>query len=336
MEIERNEAELLAARGEVQKKESSESSTKAALAKALSSLTSQAETAEEKSREVAISANRVSAEVRSLLPAVEFLFHTLAAGEAVAGPVDGSAGAPAKTSASMKMYNSPALQLAVREQAPPTASLLPSFMGILENRSADIIQLYAAMLTAGQIRDGGDVLDAEAAMEEEARDDDAALKAAAAGAEALVENEAVAAAPAEAPLPDLPTKRFISPAALGPSKPMGGLKESLTTSALVAAMSATATTGVAAGGEGGVGAAGGAAGATRRGATGRAEAMPSMRRGAVEEEEEEAAGKAAVIRPYTLDELKRQAVASITADRSVPAIKSAATSAAGILGRGSS
>jgi hypothetical protein len=319
----------------VQKKESSESSTKAALAQALSSLTSQAESAEAKSAEVASSAARVSAEVRALLPAVEFLFHTLAAGEAVAGPADSaSAVAPSKTSSSLKMYNSPALQMAVREQTPPTASLLPSFMGILENRAADVVQLYAAKLSAGQIKDGGEEFDADAAEEEAARDDDAALKAAAASAEGLVEASAPAAAAKaeEAPLPELPSKRFISPAALGPSKPMGGLKESLTTSALVAAMSATATTGVAAGGEGGAGAAGGAAGGTRRGATA---TMPSMRRGAAEEEEEEAAGKLTVIRPYTLDELKRQAVASITADRSVPAIKSAATSAAAFLGRGS-
>jgi hypothetical protein len=63
--------------------------------------------------------------------------------------------------------------------------------------------------------------------------------------------------------------------------------------------------------------------------------MPSMRWGAAEEEEEEAAGKQTVIRPYTLEELKRQAVASISADRSVTAIKSAATAAAGSLGRGS-
>jgi uncharacterized membrane-anchored protein YjiN (DUF445 family) len=35
-----------------------------------------------------------------------------------------------------------------------------------------------------------------------------------------------------------------------------------------------------------------------------------------------------------LEELKRQAVASISADRSVTAIKSAATAAAGSLGRG--
>lgn len=318
----------------MQKKESSESSTKAALAQALSSLTSQAESAEAKSAEVASSAARVSTEVRALLPAVEFLFHTLAAGEAVAGPADSaSAVAPSKTSSSLKMYNSPALQMAVREQTPPTASLLPSFMGILENRAADVVQLYAAMLSAGQIKDGEE-FDGDVAEEEAARDDDAALKAAAASAEGLVEASAPAAAAKaeEAPLPELPSKRFISPAALGPSKPMGGLKESLTTSALVAAMSATATTGVAAGGEGGAGAAGGAAGGTRRGATA---TMPSMRRGAAEEEEEEAAGKLTVIRPYTLDELKRQAVASITADRSVPAIKSAATSAAAFLGRGS-
>lgn len=89
------------------------------------------------------------------------------------------------------------------------------------------------------------------------------------------------------------TRRFLSPAALGPSRPPGRLKESVTSSALMAALGADV---VAADGAGG-------------------------------EEEEDS------VRPLTMDALKRLASASSGTDKNYNVMRTAANTAANVLTR---
>jgi hypothetical protein len=226
-------------------------------------------------------------------------------------------------------------------------SSLPSFMGMMENRASDLIQTYAAKVTMGEVQEDGEALDAEEAAEAAEAAEDKLLAAGAESAEAVAEGgdakvaELMASMEGEASKGDAEAgagKRFFSPAALGPSRPTGKLKESLTTSALVAAMSISAGiggdegagAGAGAGKRGGGGAAGGSASARGTGGAGRLG-------GGLEEaeEEEEAGGKPGVaLRPLSLEEIKRQAVGNIHADRTVRAIGSAAAMAALVLGRG--
>ncbi len=342
VEIERNEVELQGSRMDVQVKETSTAALKQQRAKQLAFLEDQARSCEERASESLANANRVSSEVKTVLVAMEMLFYTLAAGQALTVPSQLALTSPTKSrpTASLKMYSSPALVQAVHEGSSITMSSLPSFMGMMENRASDLIQTYAAKVTIGEVKEDGEVLDAEEAAEQEALAEDKLLQEGAEAAEALAEGGDAAAAALMAKMEGeaskeeaAATKRFFSPAALGPSKPTGKLKESLTTSAMVAAMSISAGIG---GDEGGAGAAAGGGG-TKRGSASAAASARAGRHGALEEaeEEEEASGKPGVaLRPISLEEIKRQAMGSISADRTVRAIGSAAAVAALVLGRG--
>ena len=342
MEIERNEVELQSSRADVQVKETSTAALKQQRAKQLAFLEDQARSCEERASESLANANRVSSEVKTVLVAMEMLFYTLAAGQALTVPSQLALTSPTKSrpTASLKMYSSPALVQAVHEGSSITMSSLPSFMGMMENRASDLIQTYAAKVTIGEVKEDGEVLDAEEAAEQEALAEDKLLQEGAEAAEAVAEGGEAAVAmlmakmEGEASKEEAATKRFFSPAALGPSKPTGKLKESLTTSAMVAAMSISAGIG---GDEGGAGAAAGGGGTKRGSASAAASARAGRHGGALEEaeEEEEASGKPGVaLRPISLEEIKRQAMGSISADRTVRAIGSAAAVAALVLGRG--
>jgi hypothetical protein len=340
VEIERNESELEASRTDVASKESTEVVVKASHAKHVALLESQALSAEDKARETMANTARVVGEVKALSGIVEMLFFSLNAGGSLAAPPSQlSLTSPLKTttssspaaalsstsraSASMKMYSSPALVLSVQEPSGGVPmSSLANLMGMVENKAADIIQTYAAKLTMGEVSMSGDALETEETEEAEALEEERALAAAGEGGEIDAEKvsekimERVAAEKAAET-----TRPFISPASMGPSKPTGKLKESLTMSALVAAMTISAS---ALGGEGvPAGGAGGSRGA-RGGAFGGGAAA------AVEEEEEEKSS--VVLRPLPIEELKRQAYKDVRADKTVKAIGQAAAMAAYVLG----
>ncbi len=341
--------ELQGSRTDVQSKEVSTTALKQLRAKQLAFLEDEARSNEERASESLASANRVSSEVKTLLVAVEMLFYTLSAGSALTVPPQLSITSPTKSrpTASLKMYSSPALVLAVHEGSSITMSSLASFMGMMENRAADLIQTYAAKVTMGDVVEDGDEADAEEAAAAAEAAEDRLLQGGADAAEAIAEGSdaavaAIAAKMDEEVAKETATKRFFSPAALGPSLPTGKLKEAITTSALVAAMSISAGIGGgAAAGEGGPGSAAagtkrGAGASPRGGAAGRGGS--ATREGGLAEdgeEEAEAGGKPGVaLRPMSLDEIKRQTVGSISADRTVRAIGSAAAVAALVLGRG--
>jgi hypothetical protein len=345
VEIERNEVELQGSRSDVQTKEESTSVLKQQRAKQMAFLEEQARTSEERASESLANANRVSTEVKTVLVAMEMLFYTLAAGQALTVPsqmaLSSPSAAKSRPTASLKMYSSPALVQAVHEGSSITMSSLPSFMGMMENRASDLIQTYAAKVTMGEVQEDGEALDAEEAAEAAEAAEDKLLAAGAESAEAVAEGgdakvaELMASMEGEASKGDAEAgagKRFFSPAALGPSRPTGKLKESLTTSALVAAMSISAGIG----GDEGAGAGKRGGGAAGGGSSARGGGAGRLGGGREEaEEEEEAGGKPGVaLRPLSLEEIKRQAVGNIHADRTVRAIGSAAAMAALVLGRG--
>jgi len=204
----------------------------------------------------------------------------------------------------------------------------------VENRAADIIQTYAAKMTLGEVTADGETLDADEIAEAEAAADDAALAAAEKEGEGdggLTEEyvEAKIMAKVAQEKKEADNKPFISPASLGPSKPTGKLKESLTMSTLVSAMSVTtaSTTGE---GVGGVGTPGG----TR---SGRGLTTPAGLGGLYggEEEEEDNERSPVSSAPLPLEELKKLALQDVMADKTVKAIGKAAAVAAYVLGTSS-
>ena len=159
MEIERNEVELQGSRNDVQTAEVSTSALKQQRARQLGLLEEQARQCEDKASETLASANRVGSEVKTLLVVVEMLFYTLAAGAGLTVPRQLALSSPSlsatssssssssassslvksRPTASLKMYSSPALFMAVQEGSSITMSSLPSFMGMMENRASDLI-----------------------------------------------------------------------------------------------------------------------------------------------------------------------------------------------------
>jgi len=337
MEIERLELANATAREDVKGKESSEAALTHARSSAVAALEAQASHLESHADEAAANVQRIMSEMRSIFPVVEVLFNSLGCDSALAPRAKASAGLMSplsKQTASLAMYASPALIEAVKEGG-VTASSVPHFMGMLENRGADVIQTYAAMVTNGSLSAGADAGAEEAeVVARKAEADEIKLQQAVelAAAGALAEGEAAGAAAAPPPPPPGETvRRFISSSALGPSLPTGRLKESLTTSMLVAAMSMPASAGGAAAPAGAAAGAAGGAGATAGRARGRAEPASHRHAGGGDDEPEEDSGGAP--RPYSIDELKAQASAQLRSDESVKAISSAAAVAASILGR---
>jgi hypothetical protein len=147
-----------------------------------------------------------SAEVRAMFRTIEFMFHAIGCDQAFLpeAPVAQRSSSPLRSkTASLKMYTS-SVSTSEEVKTGITMATVPQFMGIIENRSADIIQQYVAMLgnslpaAAGSGRAGQ--LEAQLA----------ATKAAAASTSAA--------------------------SALAPSRPSGRLKESVASSTLVTAL----------------------------------------------------------------------------------------------------
>jgi hypothetical protein len=207
---------------------------------------------------------RMLAEVQALYPIVEFAFMATGCHMAFDQPQSvsldstgrGGAGSPIRSkTAALKMYNESAA-MRMEVQSGVNATSLVDFVGIIENHAADLIQQYAAVVTTGGF---GSSMGANGN-----------------------------------PSMDM-TRRFLSPAALGPSRPSGKLKESVTTSALMAAL----------GGE------------------------PGKPDGSVAEDgtgDDDA-------RPMTVAELKRQAAAQVGGDKTMKLMRASATHAANVLTR---
>jgi hypothetical protein len=285
LEIERLEKDVAEMRNEVKAREAQTAITKAARQSQNTSLEAAAAQMEAQLVETSVAAARMLEEVKSMFPIIDYAFYAIGCDKAFvvphggsaspSSPTKGGASAPSGSSsplrsktASLKMYMSnPAMKQDVKSGV--NASSVSQFMGIIENRSADIIQQYAAVNIGGvgalEIKAGGGSRSASPAP-----DADGFRTVGGAGA------------------------RVLSPAALGPSRPTGRLKESLTSSALVAALAVDAA---------------------------KMEA-PEADRGDDE------------LRPISLDELKRQAAKQMEMDKGFKAVKSAALQAASVLTRG--
>lgn len=337
------ELEVANARDELRGKDEEDTATTQQRRRALAALKAQAEYLEAASVESAKASERVLAEVRHLFPLVEVVFHVLGCRATVAaqqkgGPDGALAEAPTVSSpmrymptASLKMYSSPVVAAEFTGDAGVAASSMPQYMGMIETRGSDLVQLYAAMIATGALTsDGAEATDEEqrAADKRAAVASEAAAGAAAAAGSDGGEGGTPASSPTpalRAPAADAPSARtFLSPAALGPSRPTGRLKESLTTSALIAAMAPSSLPGHHGEHEGG-----GVGGTTRSSARFGAAAAAAAAAAAEEDDDDDGSG----VRPLTHAELKRQAIAHIAADRNMRAIASAATAASSYLAR---
>ena len=203
-EIERLEKDVNDMRAALKGRDAAQALQKAQRHQALSTVEAAAASMDGAVLEASAMAASVVAEVKAVFKVVEFAFHALGCDQVFdAAAMPGTAGAqmaltlrssgagaapssPLKNkTASLKMYTS-SVSTHEEVRAGVTPSTLTAFMGIIENRAADIIQQYVASSSGSAAA-------------------------------------AAAVAPSQA-------------AALGPSRPSGRLKESLTSSALVTAL----------------------------------------------------------------------------------------------------
>jgi hypothetical protein len=236
---------------------------------------------------------------------------------------------------SLSMYSGDArTRHAVRSGV--SASSLGAFMGTIENKSAEVIQQYAAVMTklasgelqAAALRNTLEEAEQQQAMRDarggrgEDDDDsdlepDDAVAAAAAAVQARRQANAFAAGSG-----DMARKLLSNPSVLGPANPPGRVKEAITASALMASLAVDsarmageldgATGGVppAAGGGAAAAAAAAAAGGIGFGAGGGPEDDSKL---------------------LSVEELKQQALRRLNTDRNIQALKSAAAAAANVL-----
>ena len=329
MEIEKLELSNATTREGVKGKDASTTALVVARSTAVTALEQQAVHLENQFSETNIQCHRILNEMKSTFTFIEVLFTSLGCDSSLAPrkPQLAMMSPLSKQTASLNMYASPALAEVVKEGS-VSASSLPHFMGMVENRGADIIQTYAAMVSSGLLQDGenaGENVDIASRKAE--MDEIKMLQAVEAAATGALGDDALGEPTALVNSDTSRGGRFISSSALGPSRPTGKLKESLTTSALVAAMAVTVSAG---GPVAAAAAAGATAGASGKGKTGRPEPMQSSRHAVEEEPEDESSGPP---RPFTMGELKQQATYQINNDESIKAITNAATAAALILGR---
>lgn len=206
-------------RTEVKAREAENATVKAARTHQLTSLESQASVMESQVIETGTQAKRMLDEVKIMYPVIDYAFYAIGCDKAFEIP-SGNPGSPIRQrSASPLRSKTASLQMYTQNkamtqdvQAGVTASTLSQFMGIIENRSADIIQQYVATVSAGT--------------------DVRAISRTASPAPEAGSSSISPGATARGPM---------SPAALGPSRPTGRLKESLTSSALVAALAVDAS-----------------------------------------------------------------------------------------------
>ncbi len=231
MDIERLEKEVVEMRSDVKARDAATATSKAARHAHVSSLEAVAAAMEAQLVDTAANSVRMMEEVKAMFPVIDFIFYAIGSDKAfdvpapaspgkagAAGHGGGHASSPLRVkTAALKMYTgNPAMKADV--QAGVTAGSLSQFMGIAENRAADIIQQYAAVASGG------------------------------AGVPAALPRSPSPGAPDGADAGGLrlalggtsDARRALSPAALGPSRPTGRLKESLTSSSLVAALAVDA------------------------------------------------------------------------------------------------
>jgi len=204
VEIERLEKDVAEMRQEVKAREASTAVTKAARQTHNTSLETTAAQMEHQLVEVSAASARMMEEVKAVFPVIDFAFYALGSDKAfevpsASSPSKGGHHAPAggassplrSKTASLKMYTAnPATKQDVKSGV--TAGTLSQFMGIIENRSADVIQQYAAAHMGGGAAGSRSPSPAPAAL--------------------------LAAEAAD-------TRRgALSPAAMGPSRPTGRLK----------------------------------------------------------------------------------------------------------------
>jgi hypothetical protein len=266
-----------------------------------------------------------------------------AAGGGGSGGSGGGGHGMVRRQRSMSMYAGDArTRHAVRSGV--SASSLGAFMGTIENKSAEVIQQYAAVMTRIASGDlslahmrfaagaGGALAEGSDENREEEEDGegedgegghDPEFAAAAAAMQARRQMQSFAAGSGEA------ARRLLqSPSVLGPSNPPGRVKESIAASALMASLAVDSARmagemdGPAAGGGGG----GHGSGASQAGFS---HALGSGYGGS--------GGGAGVLgveddsRLLSVAELKAQAMRRLTTDRSIQALKSAAAAAANVL-----
>lgn len=214
VDIERLEKDVAEMRSEVQVRDAQTAITKQARINYNTSLETTAAQMEAQLIEVNASVTRMMEEVKVMFPIIDFAFYAIGSDRAFEVPTGSSSptkaqshGSPLRSkTASLKMYTgNPAMKEDVKSGV--TASSLSQFMGIIESRSADIIQQYAVSSNGLEISKPSR---------------------------------------SSSPVPEFAstsTQRFpMSPAnALGPSRPTGKLKESLTSSALIAALAVDST-----------------------------------------------------------------------------------------------
>ncbi len=235
VEIERLEKDVVEMRSEVRARESATAVTKAARQQQNTTLEMTAAQMEAQLVEASAAAARMQEEVKAMFPVIDFAFYTLGCDQAFEVPT-GTPGSPVKPktpapssplrskTASLKMYTAnPAMKEDVRSGV--TAGSIAQFMGIVENRSADIIQQFAAVNIGGS-GNAAAMLAAGGTFGGGSRSTSPAPDATASAALGSTAD---------------PRRAALSPAALGPSRPTGRLKESLTSSALVAALAVDAS-----------------------------------------------------------------------------------------------
>ena len=295
-EIEQLEAVVASTRDDVRDKDTEDIAISTSRRHELAALKGQAELLEKMTIDSRSSTERILQEVQSIFPAIEVAFHILGCDKAVRNQQEVSdlSASPMRhmPTASLKMYASPVVAAEFSEGSGVTVSSLPQYMGVLETRASDLVQLYAAMVATGALLPDG----------EEGNETQTKVLP---GTRSIVARAGAT------------QSHFLSPAAIGPSRPTGKLKESLTTSALVAAMASSTTTGADA-----------PPPRSREGQRGQSSPVRGE-----EDDDVGYGGGAGIIRPLSRAELKRQAVAHLAGSRNVRAIAGAATAASSYLSR---
>lgn len=202
-----------------------------------------------------------------------------------------------------------------------SSSSLAAFMGTIENKSAEVIQQYAAVmsrLATGEL--GFNALRSASAFpiegfdeaedeDEDGNERDPDVAAAAAGVQARRAVQAFAAESGEM------ARRFMAtPSALGPSNPPGRVKESITASALMASLVVDSAR---------------MAGESKEASGGGAQSAAAAATGGGGGAEDDS-------RLLSVGELKQQALRRLNSDKNIVALKNAATAAANVLLSGGS
>lgn len=335
LDIEQLEAEVARLNAEVEARDVLDNERKLRRQQRVEVLEAQSKELESKVMETEQLAEFTKNEVKSLFPVIEYLFHAIGCETAV--PEEGATTTNNTTSAerfatalsplradtsSLKMFGNPTLKHSVRSGV--TITTLGHFMGLIENRSADIIQQYAAAAATGALDRVEYVPDADNVP---TGNENAGKTITLGGISYPVEGLNASTEP---------QKRYMSSAALGPSKPTGKLKESLTTSSVVTAFAITMGANTAPPPQNTTS----TWGATSRSTYGAGRSVHPNdddndydKDGADLDDNMANGTQANVVRPLPISELKRQAAISISNDKMVKSLAAAASTAASILSR---